>query len=204
MKHSRNNIFFFEYIMLLLDEVFKKYSGPQGTGTVRGTDKATVHSYSIVYEELFGFASRRLDVKSVLEIGVDSGASLMVWAEYFPNAEITGVDISLANWTFGKNHPRIQCLEANALSMNPIEKYDIIIDDGSHEPEDQLRAIEVWSSSLSDKGLMVIEDVNLKKHPHLGAALKWTASKSGLHCEIRDLRSDTTPEDDVLAIISKV
>ena len=198
----RNNIFFFEYTMLLND-IFKKYSGPVGTGTVRGTDKATVHSYSEVYEEVF--ESKRDQVISVLEIGVDSGASLAVWADYFPRAHITGIDISLANWHVGKKNPRITCIEGNALSLIPTQKYDIIIDDGSHDPEDQLKAIEVWSSSLTDQGIMVIEDVNLKKHPHLGAALKWTASKYGLECEVRDLRDNNTekPEDDVIAILTQ-
>lgn len=184
-----------------LAELFQKYSGPAGTGTVRGTDKGTVHSYTHIYQDLF--ASRRQDALHILEIGVDSGASLAVWAEYFPFAQVTGIDISLANLQFGKEHPRIVVHEANALTRVPDKTYDILIDDGSHEPEDQLRAIEVWGPFV--KEMMIIEDVNLQKHPHVGAALKWTASKYGFDCEIRDIRSSSpnSPEDDVVAILRK-
>jgi hypothetical protein len=184
----------------MLAELFKKYSSPPGSGTVRGTDKGTVHSYAETYEELF--ASRRFEPLEIVEIGVDSGASLEVWADYFPAAHVTGIDISLDNLQYGKHHPRISVYETNAVCMNPEKRYDILIDDGSHQPEDQLRAIEIWGPFIND--LMIIEDVNLKKNPHLGAALKWTASKVGFDCEIRDLRSSPeSPEDDVLAILRK-
>ena len=64
------------------------------------------HSYSDLYELMF--ALRRSDVRRVLECGLGTnnpalassmgakgrpGASLRVWRDYFPNAEIVGIDI---------------------------------------------------------------------------------------------------------------
>ncbi len=39
------------------------------------------------------FKDVRLDVKKVVEIGVASGASLRMWAEFFPDAKIYGIDV---------------------------------------------------------------------------------------------------------------
>ena len=68
-----------------------------------GTDKSSyVHGYTRLYET--HFASRRPTVRRLLEIGVgginswhgyettEGGQSLRMWRDYFPNAEIVGID----------------------------------------------------------------------------------------------------------------
>ena len=42
------------------------------------------------------FRDLREDVRNVLEIGVQSGRSLRMWEEFFPNATIYGLDIDPA------------------------------------------------------------------------------------------------------------
>jgi hypothetical protein len=54
-----------------------------------GSDKAA-HGFCEFYESFF--LPVREDVKSVLEIGVADGASIRAWLDYFPNAEIWGMD----------------------------------------------------------------------------------------------------------------
>ena len=56
-----------------------------------GTDKVTVHSYILIYEQYL--ESRRKSVLEFLEIGVLYGESLRMWRDYFPNAQIHGIDI---------------------------------------------------------------------------------------------------------------
>lgn len=56
-----------------------------------GTDKS-VHGYCPHYERRF--AGWRHKPITLLEIGVDAGASMRMWRDYFPNAKITGVDIN--------------------------------------------------------------------------------------------------------------
>ena len=56
-----------------------------------GTDKSRDdHKYVDQYAMLFD--ERRMRVHNVTEVGVSGGQSLQVWAEYFPNAKLWGVD----------------------------------------------------------------------------------------------------------------
>ena len=55
------------------------------------TDKAYEHEYTSLYEKHFK-PIRKLTNK-LLEIGIYKGASLKMWAEYFPNAHIYGLDL---------------------------------------------------------------------------------------------------------------
>jgi hypothetical protein len=50
------------------------------------------HNYFKHYHS--NFSCIRNNVKKILEIGVDRGESLNLWKEYFPNAEILGLDIN--------------------------------------------------------------------------------------------------------------
>lgn len=189
-----------------LQELFETYAAPQGRGTRFGTDKGSVgHHYGPTYEALFD--PLRDVVTTLLEIGVDGGGSLAAWADYFPDATVWGLDISLNSWVFGRDHSRIRCLEANGVTY-PLpaelpEVLDIVIDDGSHEAKDQLAALEIWGPRV--RHFLVIEDVNLRKNPMLDAAFRWTADRLGLQYTLIDLRSSLPgqgQDDDVLAIFS--
>lgn len=135
-----------------------------------GSDKCAWHSYGRIYDQLFDAAT----VRKVLEIGIgckevmgeayENGASLRMWAEYFPEAEIYGLDIraeALVNE--GRIHS-FQCDQGNMSSLLAArdaigEDLDVIIDDGSHRPEHQiLSAYALWPS-ISRGGRYVIEDV---------------------------------------------
>ena len=61
--------------MLTLDQIARKH----------GTDKcSTCHNYCRTYEQYFG-PIRAWPVR-LLEIGVQTGASIKTWLEYFPHA----------------------------------------------------------------------------------------------------------------------
>ncbi len=49
------------------------------------------HSYTPIYYELL--KGRRKSVKKVFEMGVFLGASLRMWRDFFPNAQVYGGDI---------------------------------------------------------------------------------------------------------------
>lgn len=121
------------------------------------TDKTPLinHHYTETYHKLF----KNLEVKKMLEIGIGHnekgengymgisdykfGASLYVWRDYFPNAQIFGCDIK-KDIIF--NEDRIHCYECDQSKseslMQLINKiggdFDIIIDDGSHVTEHQI------------------------------------------------------------------
>ena len=56
------------------------------------TDKDTIHSYLETYEDLF--KNKKLTSSAVMEIGIYDGGSIKLWYDYFPNANIYGIDIS--------------------------------------------------------------------------------------------------------------
>lgn len=127
-----------------------------------GSDKARVHSYGEVYAELF--ADRQLS-KSVLEIGVYRGASLRAWHEFFTCATIVGIDTS-PKPDCRLPADRAVCIKINATNAKAVAEvalrygpFDIVIDDGSHDPKEQRTACDLFMKHVKSGGLYVIEDV---------------------------------------------
>ena len=128
--------------------------------------------YTRIYQELF--RSKALEPIRILEIGLcrgraegwaqDQVPSLQMWLEYFPNAEIIGVDIEDFSWF---SHPRVtihrvdQGDRSMLAELAATEKsLDIIIDDGSHASVHQHLTLGVLFPSLKPGGLFVIEDLD--------------------------------------------
>ena len=135
-----------------------------------GTDKGHPHQYTPVYfEEL---ASHALAVSNVLEIGIcttrnikngRTGASLYMWREFFPNAMINGVDIDPASMV---TDARIRSFlgnstnkDAMAAIMRSVGTPQVIVDDGSHDPADQIKTARILLPYLPKGGWYFIEDV---------------------------------------------
>jgi 8-demethyl-8-alpha-L-rhamnosyltetracenomycin-C 2'-O-methyltransferase len=128
------------------------------------------HNYTPTYHSLF--SDRRESVKRVLEIGIgiDDGASLRMWADYFPSTEIIGVDINESSFL---SSSRIRCyycdqsqridLERIAVEVRPC---DLIVDDGSHLLAHQLLSLSVLGWSLAPGGYYVIEDLQPPESGH--------------------------------------
>lgn len=135
-----------------------------------GTDKGgqhhiageICHFYTEVYHAIL--AERRERVLNVMEIGVNSGASLRMWEEYFPNATIVGLD-KQPETLF--NGGRIRCILADQGSSGALRYaaeqgggiFDVIVDDGSHDPFHQLLSMVVLLPFLSPSGHYFIEDM---------------------------------------------
>lgn len=172
-----------------LCELADKYETDKGGLSTRygGGDGDTAHNYTPAYYDMF--KDRVDDVKMVLEIGVNAGGSLRMWEEFFPNARIYGLDIR-PEVLFAS--PRIGCLLADQGSPASLRaamaqigtdpKFDLIIDDGSHEFEHQRVSMLTLLPYLSDTGYYVVEDLSDDCHPELLGNLvppeyEWTAVK---------------------------
>lgn len=137
------------------------------------TDKAFF--YAPFYEDLL--AGKQ--VRKVLEVGIGTpgamansiaragwtdyraGASLRMWRDYFPDAHIYGLDIN-QNAVAEAADPVGRILTCCADSTKEIPfpiLFDLIVDDGSHEPKDQLRTFQNLYPLLAWDGVYVIEDV---------------------------------------------
>jgi hypothetical protein len=123
------------------------------------TDKGWRHGYGPAYDAIL--AGRK--PRTVLEVGVHAGFSLLAWAEAWPEAEVYGVDV--VERSVIEPHPRVHVMLADATVWSvryvlpPAVRYDLIIDDGSHRLIDQVLTCVVLSSFLEPGGLYVIEDV---------------------------------------------
>ena len=151
------------------------------------------HTYTPEYHKLL----HDKKVTNFLEIGIGNvplmsplagqdyrpGASLRMWRDYFPGANIYGCDIDRSVLfeedrikTFWVDQSSAQELEAHV----PKIEYDVILDDGSHVPEHMVTTFETLWPRVAPDGLYIIEDVadstfeQLKKlgpviHTHRGS-----------------------------------
>jgi len=112
----------------------------------------------------------RNEVKNVLEIGIGTpeamphvkgykaGASLRMWRDYFQDATIYGVDSNQSAVAEASDPPRIVTKHVDDGYAYP--KFDLVVDDGSHDPQDQLKYFEVLRLSMAPGSLYIIEDVD--------------------------------------------
>tara|TARA_Y100001938_G_C7893482_1_gene330925 strand:- start:61 stop:648 length:588 start_codon:yes stop_codon:yes gene_type:complete len=148
-----------------MTELFKIYEDRYA----KFCDKGTRHSYINFYEGLFlPFRTKELNL---LEVGVQRGASLNLWAEYFTNAKnIVGVDINNSaleeqkkQWNDRGNTFFIQSSSADKkLLDNSVvkdNKFDIIIDDGAHDHKTQLKTFDNLYDKVNSGGIYIVEDV---------------------------------------------
>eukprot|EP00798_Chlamydomonas_sp_ICE-L_P029465 gene29468-5811_t len=179
-----------------------------------GTNKTTSHAYGPLYSALFGEmrdrgGERGTPVKSILEIGVFSGASVQAFADFFPKAAVVGLDITLDNVVFGRDDPRVTFVKGDGTNSRFAEclgvHFDIILDDASHLPEDQVATLDAFSPFLNPGGLFVIEDIaGGKDLPCLMENLEHVAGRHGLlRAQWFDLRSVKGQFDDIVAVFRR-
>lgn len=133
-----------------LTELAKKYKA----------DKWGKHHYTPIYFDLF----KDKQVKKVIELGAGEGASLRMWRDFFPEAQIWGAD-NQPNRIFQEKRISVlfvdQTIEDDLINLIHFtgSDIDLFIDDGSHKPEDQVfTCLKVFP--LLNKGTAyVIEDV---------------------------------------------
>lgn len=130
-----------------------------------GTDKSSAHhNYCQVYERYFD-PIRSLCL-SVLEFGVEKGASIRTWLEYFPCADVVGVDILDCPPV---NDPRYKFIKgqiSDPALWDSLGKFDIIIDDDGHRGEETITAISLGIPHLNPGGLLIAEDLHTCYNPH--------------------------------------
>jgi hypothetical protein len=121
------------------------------------------HSY---IENFYGkiFPPRKDSTKTLLEIGIASGGSLLLWEEYFQNATINALDVDEFMHLKFKSQRRIvtKCADAYnkfVIETIPNEYYDIIIDDGPHDPLSQCIFVSNYWEKLAPGGLLIVEDI---------------------------------------------
>ncbi|WP_292382829.1 class I SAM-dependent methyltransferase [Mesorhizobium sp.] len=122
--------------------------------------------YLDAYDRIF--AEFRNKPVRLLEIGVQNGGSLEIWRRYFQQAELVlGSDINPACGKLIFEDEKIAVVvgdvNADETERDIIarsEKFDIIIDDGSHRSSDIIRAFVRYFPRLAEGGIYVAEDLH--------------------------------------------
>ncbi len=117
------------------------------------------YCYLDVYLELFTLLKDKpIDI---LEIGVSNGGSMRMWEDFFPNANIVGVDRKPKCTEYKSGRVKLYIGDQGDkefLRSIPGE-YDIVIDDGSHKNAHQKHTLKILFPRVKSGGLYIIEDL---------------------------------------------
>jgi hypothetical protein len=123
-------------------------------------DKSTYHQYTEIYPIFLDkFKDENI---SLLEIGFNEGKSYKLWESYFNAAKIYAMDINHSGIT-----ERGEIFKGDQSNLNDLIKVSsninnckIIIDDGSHVAEHQLKSFHyLFENLLKNNGVYIIEDI---------------------------------------------
>jgi hypothetical protein len=132
-------------------------------GIAANTDKVTCHGYHRFYpHELENIRDKQI---GMIEIGINTGASLNLWKGHFKNGFIYGIDIDIEYnddrcIVFKLDQCDITGLSNMKTMLNPEYPIMFINDDGSHHPEHQVLTFDyLFNNVLCDGGVYIIEDI---------------------------------------------
>ena len=183
-KFNNKNIIYYNYKYNYLSELSDKYSSDKGTLKKDLKEKSLwgwhQHSYTDYYSSLYDHCRDKINL--ILEVGIGTtdksipmnmtengkpGASLKMWRDYFINAQIYGADID-KNILFKEE--RIKTFYVDQLNEQKVKDmwteigvkdFDLIIDDGLHTSEANIKFFFNSFSYLKRNGVYIIEDVQL-------------------------------------------
>ncbi len=131
------------------------------------TDKSYWHHYDGFYEGFFSDKS----FSAVAEIGVYKGASIKWLLERFQSARIFGADIleRQPEWPIDERFFFSRIDQGNLAQLRDFlgqADFDLIIEDGSHDPAHQALALVEGVKALSSGGIYILEDIHTCHHMH--------------------------------------
>lgn len=136
-----------------------------------GDGDYVLHGYTPFYDR--EFSKWRDEPISLMEIGLNVGASIKLWLEYFSQAQIVGMDIT--DFKFAPEIEkslidkgllnRFTFIKADQFSPHDLQRFaenegmfDIIIDDGAHASGPIIMSFQYLWSKVSPGGYYCIED----------------------------------------------
>lgn len=134
----------------------------------KGSDKASRHGFDACYEAHFS-SLRDMEI-SILEIGIQAGASLRLWEEYFPKARIFGIDKEAVCKSHETERSRVFIgMQEDGEFLQSVTdetgELDIVIDDGGHHMWQQQASFSKLLPHVRSGGLYVIEDLETSYQP---------------------------------------
>jgi hypothetical protein len=188
-----------------------------------GSDKgSTKHRYTELYHLLFN--SYRQCKINFLEMGLLIGGpehgidkdrktsdlpSIRMWLEYFPKANIHGLDVSDFGWF---EHERFTFHRCDMDDRNEVNRVatampapDIVIDDASHASHHQQNAFLEIFPRLAPGGLYVIEDLRWQPDTYETKGITKTAALLRSFIDDREFsHTDSAVADEFNALIPDI
>ena len=172
------------------------------------TDKGSSHTYTGMYEEILSQYKNK--ECTLLEIGVQSGGSALLWSKYLPNAKLSFADVDPLNqmvidmigdkciFHLGDAYSDYGL---NAIKSARPEGFDVIIDDGPHTLQSMVECIRRYLPMVKKDGYLIIEDVqNISWCETLKNEVPLEYKNN---IEIVDTRNFKNRYDDIVFIVKK-
>jgi hypothetical protein len=200
-------------IRILTDLTESHEYGLKDLFKIYGSDKETRHSYAWVYSELLG----RKESPKILEIGLGSlngfpygglppGGSIKAWRAKYPEATIVGADIdpesvdAIDEIGIVVDQTSDSSLRRFKSQLSEYGKFDLIVDDGFHDPHANVRTYLHVYELMAEDGYYVIEDV----HGSLIDFWRIIGTTLPGNLTIYDLRNQRPEtEDNILLVFSR-
>lgn len=149
--------------MIELNELGRRFGTDKSSFGKQGGAAGGGHDYLRRYEQFL--EPRRANVRRVLEVGVQRGASLRMWEAYFTEAKVYGLDIAESALLVTGERIEVRLLDQSdrvsldefATSEGP---FDVIIEDGSHFWEHQIIGIQTLLPHVTSGGVYIVEDLH--------------------------------------------
>lgn len=147
------------------------------------------------YLDFYDRLTERIDPSLILEIGVQNGGSLELWAKKYPKAKlILGVDVDAKCGELSFEHESIKIVIGDAASdvlKNRVRElspgFDLIVDDGSHKSSDIIRTLVSLLPLVRPGGTYVIEDLHASYWPSWEGGLVKQDSAMGFLKRLADI-----------------
>ena len=151
------------YKDMSFDDLFKTFNSDKASKFMINDKEISGHNYSPYYEK---YLKKYKDKQTlnILEIGSLRGAATASFFHYFEKPKIICADIN--PFQLQVFSPNIRSIYVDTQSSKILKnlndylnlKFDIIIDDGSHNIRDQIITFNVFFNQLDKDGLYIIED----------------------------------------------
>ena len=140
--------------------LFELYENHHG----KSSDKWTIY-LETYHETLSHLQSKEINF---LEIGVQNGGSLEIWSKYFSNAKnIIGCDIDVLCSLLTYDNKNVSVVIGDASTDEVKQqvtaiapRFNVIIDDGSHDSSDIIKSFLLYFPLIEDNGYYIIEDLH--------------------------------------------
>ena len=143
------------------------------------TDKWGSHRYTPHYQR--HLERWRNDSFTLLEIGIggyarkgQGGNSLRMWKQFFPRAQIIGLDIQDKSFV---DETRIKTYRGSQTDEGLLRRIvedagsvRVVIDDGSHRPEHIRETFRIMFPLIESEGMYIIEDTQTSYWPEWGGS----------------------------------